>query len=76
MNNFRNSGKNQKNAKHRGKRGKPQAEPLLPQPVSDSTVTVKCAICGHPVDPKRMHPHMVRFHGGANRAKSSWTTQT
>ena len=53
-----------------GKRG--QAEPLIEQPISDSIGTVPCQLCGHPVDPKRMHPHMVRFHGAAIRSRGAW----
>ena len=60
-------------AKERGvsaaaRRG-PSTEPLIEQPVADSSGTVLCKICGHPVDPHRMHPHMVRFHGVAIRAR-------
>src|ERR1035438_9342205 len=58
--------------KTRGAKGR-GAERLLEQPVSDSSGTVSCPICGHPVDPRRMHPHMVRFHGVAIRARGAWT---
>jgi len=51
-------------ARDAGKRG---AEPLLEQPVAESATTVPCRICGFPVDPKRLHFHMVRFHGAALR---------
>jgi hypothetical protein len=44
-------------------------EPLLEQPIADSASAVPCRICGHPVDPKRLHFHMVRFHGAAFRSK-------
>jgi len=48
---------------------------LLEQPIAESLGTVPCKICGHPVDPKRMHPHMVRFHGAALRSKGAWAEQ-
>jgi len=47
--------------------GKHGAEPLLEQPVAETALTVPCRICGFPVDPKRLHFHMVRFHGAALR---------
>jgi hypothetical protein len=55
--------------RHQGKGGsrKRVAEPLLEQPIADSTGAVPCRLCGHPVDPKRLHFHMVRFHGAALR---------
>ena len=53
-----------------------RTEPLIEQPLSDTSGTVLCKICGHPVDPQRMHPHMVRFHGVAIRAKGAWTQQS
>jgi hypothetical protein len=53
--------------KGRGTR-KQRTEPLIEQPIADSTGAVPCKLCGHPVDPKRMHFHMVRFHGAALRA--------
>jgi len=37
--------------------------------VPESFGGVPCEICGNPVDPKRMHFHMVRFHGAAFRTK-------
>ena len=46
---------------------KRRTEPLLEQPIADSVGAVPCQICGHPVDPKRLHFHMVRFHGAAFR---------
>jgi hypothetical protein len=46
---------------------KRRTEPLLEQPIADSTGAVPCKLCGHPVDPKRLHFHMVRFHGAAFR---------
>jgi hypothetical protein len=52
--------------KARGDR-KRGTEPLLEQPIAVSTGAVPCKICGHPVDPKRLHFHMVRFHGAALR---------
>jgi len=53
-------------------RGRKQlrTEPRLEQPVADPTGAVPCQICGHPVDPKRMHFHMVRYHGSAFRSKN------
>ena len=35
-----------------------------------------CPICGNAVDPQRMHPHMVRFHGVAIRSKGAWAGQS
>jgi len=49
-----------------------RTERLIEQPVADSSDTVRCPVCGHPVDPQRMHPHMVRFHGVAIRARGAW----
>ncbi len=46
-----------------------RAEPLLEQPIAELNGTVSCERCGHGVDPKRMHIHMVRFHGVALRSK-------
>jgi hypothetical protein len=54
--------------KGRGRR-QPKPDSLLEQPTADAVGTVPCQLCGHPVDPKRMHPHMVRFHGAAIRSK-------
>lgn len=56
--------------KAKGPRGsrKRRTEPLIEQPIADSTGAVPCRICGHPVDPKRLHFHMVRFHGAAFRS--------
>ena len=48
-------------------REKLKTESRLEQPIADSTGTVLCEICGHPVDPRRMHAHKVRFHGAAMR---------
>ena len=48
-----------------------KAAPLLEQPIADVVGTVPCQICGHGVDPKRMHFHMVRFHGAALRSKGT-----
>jgi hypothetical protein len=57
---------------HKGRHGRKPARPeSLEQPVSISSSTVPCPICKHPIDPKRMHFHMVRFHGAALRPKSS-----
>jgi len=62
-------GKNSRNSKGRKGRGsrKRKHEPLLPQPVIQASGAVRCKLCGHPVDPKRLHFHMVRFHGAALR---------
>jgi len=48
--------------------GKRVAAPLIEQPVAESAGAVPCRICGYPVDPSRLHFHMVRFHGAAMRA--------
>ena len=53
-------------AKARGTR-KRRTEPLLEQPIAQSAATVRCQVCGCAVDPKRVHIHMVRFHGAALR---------
>jgi hypothetical protein len=52
--------------KVRGSR-KRSTEPSREQPIPESAGAVPCPICGHPVDPKRQHIHMVRFHGAALR---------
>jgi hypothetical protein len=44
--------------------------PLLVQPIADLTGNVPCLICGHLIDAKRIHPHMVRFHGASLRSKA------
>jgi hypothetical protein len=49
---------------------KRRTEPLLEQPVADPTGAVPCQLCGHPVDPKRLHFHMVRYHGTAFSSKN------
>jgi hypothetical protein len=49
-----------------GKR-KPRTDARLEQPIANFTGNVLCELCGHAVDPGRMHPHMVRFHGVAMR---------
>ena len=55
-------------AGHKGGGGRTRrTEPLIEQPIADSIGAVPCQICGHPVDPKRLHFHMVRFHGAALR---------
>ncbi len=60
-------------SEHKGRSGRgPRTEPLIEQPIADSSDTVRCKICGHPVDPQRMHPHMVRFHGVAIRSRGAW----
>lgn len=43
----------------------------LEQPIAESAGAMPCRLCGHPVDPKRMHFHMVRCHGAAFCAKDS-----
>ena len=48
-----------------GGRRKRHSEPLLKQPTASSSHAVPCQICGHAVDPSRLHIHMVRFHGAA-----------
>jgi hypothetical protein len=53
-----------------------RTEPLIEQPLSDTSGMVLCKICGHPVDPQRMHPHMVRFHGVAIRSRGAWAGQS
>jgi hypothetical protein len=55
--------------KVRGRRA-PKTGPLLEQPVAETAGAVPCELCGHPVDPKRMHFHMVRYHGIAFRSKN------
>ena len=42
-----------------------QAHSLSEQPVADTSGTVPCEVCGHPVDRKRLQAHMVRFHGAS-----------
>ena len=55
-------------AGHRaGGAGNRRTEPSLEQLLADSVGAVPCSICGHPVEPSRMHFHMVRFHGAALR---------
>jgi hypothetical protein len=64
--------KGSKRKKHRHKNKgnrEPNSEALRDQPVPESFGAVPCEICGHPVDPKRMHFHMVRFHGASFRTK-------
>ena len=46
---------------------KRRTEPLLEQPIAQSAGAVRCQVCGCAVDPKRLHIHMVRFHGVALR---------
>jgi hypothetical protein len=38
--------------------------------VAETAGAVPCQICGHPVDPKRLHFHMVRYHGLVFRSKN------
>jgi hypothetical protein len=52
--------------KARGTR-KRRNEPLIEQPIAQSDHAVRCPTCRCPVDPKRLHIHMVRFHGAALR---------
>ena len=47
--------------------GDRRTEPLIEQPVADAAGAVPCSLCGHPVEPSRMHFHMVRVHGAALR---------
>jgi hypothetical protein len=60
--------------RHKGKKGRKgggnevEAPSLVAQPVLDTSDMVPCQICGHLVDPKRMQPHLIRFHG----AKGGW----
>ena len=59
--------------RRKGKGGRQRnSDAFLEQPIAESASTVPCQICGHQVDPKRMHPHMVRFHGATLRAKGAW----
>jgi len=56
--------------KQGGRNGKARrTESLLEQPTPDSTGGVACELCGHMVDPRRLHFHMVRVHGAAFRPK-------
>jgi hypothetical protein len=32
---------------------------------------VPCQLCGHPIEAKRIHPHMVRVHGVAFSSKGA-----
>jgi hypothetical protein len=65
---FSRKGRKGKIAGHKARHGRKRgAEPLLEQPIADATGAVPCRLCGHPVEPKRMHFHMVRFHGAALR---------
>jgi hypothetical protein len=76
MKNFHASNGKRKPQKSRHRdRGKSQNEPLIEQPIADSIGAVPCAICGHLVDPKRMHPHMVRFHNVAIRSQGNWNKE-
>ena len=60
----RRTGRKGKAAGHRA-RGTPKRrnQPLIEQPIAQSAGTVRCQLCGCPVDPKRLHIHLVRFHG-------------
>jgi hypothetical protein len=53
-----------------GKRRAPP-ERRLEQPIAAPAGSELCKICGHAVEPGRMHPHMVRFHGAAMRQHKS-----
>ena len=39
------------------------------QPQAITGATVPCPICGAPVNPRRMQPHMVRFHQARHEAR-------
>ena len=54
-------------AKARRGARKVKPERLIPQPLGQTDGALRCQICGCPVDPKRLHIHMVRFHGAALR---------
>src|ERR1035437_4449273 len=68
--------KGKKPGQRRSDGSRPRSEPLIEQPLSDTSGTVLCPICGNAVDPQRMHPHMVRFHGVAIRSKGAWAGQS
>lgn len=70
----RNRGRTPNGRRQRGRRthGKGmRSERLLEQPVANPTGGVPCEICGHPIDPNRLHFHMVRVHGVAFKAKGT-----
>ena len=46
-----------------GKKPRRRTASLLEQPIAESAGAMPCGLCGHPVDPRRMHFHMVRCHG-------------
>jgi hypothetical protein len=50
-------------------RRKPRTDSVREQPIAETDGCVPCQLCGHPVDPKRMHFHHVRFHGVAIRSR-------
>jgi len=64
----RGSKRNKSVGKARGRR-KPKPDSVREQPIAETAGCVPCQLCGHPVDPKRMHFHHVRFHGVAIRSK-------
>jgi DNA-directed RNA polymerase subunit RPC12/RpoP len=57
---------------HRYDRAPQPSQRWAEQPVADTTGTIACPVCGHAVDAKRMHPHMVRFHAAHVGSKASW----
>jgi hypothetical protein len=61
----------QQKGKKKGRRPRASKEPpahsLAEQPIAEMSTTVPCKVCGYAVDPKRLHAHMVRFHGVAFR---------
>ena len=63
-------GRRRKGKKHRkgGGGNELEAPSLADQPTLDTSDMVPCKICGHLVDPKRMQPHLIRFHG----ARGGW----
>ena len=52
----------------------PPAHSLAEQPIAEMSTTVPCKVCGYAVDPKRLHAHMVRFHGVAFRSHGTNVT--
>jgi hypothetical protein len=62
---FKKAPKKKKTGYKASNRRPPRSRPLLEQPVAELNGAVPCLLCGHSVDAKRMHAHMVRFHGVA-----------
>ncbi len=59
-----------KRSGHKARRPKRSTTgPLLKQPIAELVSVVHCELCGHSVDARRMHPHMVRYHGAAFSSK-------